>query len=44
MITTAACLAMAVYHEGRSEPVDAQMAIAEVVLNRAAHPDSPSHV
>ena len=33
MITAAACLAMAIYHEGRSEPVDAQMAIAEVVIN-----------
>ena len=44
MITAAACLAMAIYHEGRSEPVDAQMAIAEVVINRAAHPDFPSTI
>jgi len=44
MIIEAACLAMAVYHEGRSEPVDAQMAIAQVVINRAAHPDFPSTI
>lgn len=30
------CLARAVYFEARSEPVDGQLAVAEVVLNRAA--------
>lgn len=39
--TAAACLAMAIYHEGRSEPVDAQMAIAEVIVNRAKHSGFP---
>ena len=42
--TAAACLALAIYHEGRSEPVDAQMAIAEVIINRAAHDDYPSTI
>jgi len=44
MITAATCLAIAVYFEGRSEPLDAQLAIAEVVINRAAHPDFPSTI
>ena len=42
--TAAACLAMAVYHEGRSTSHDSQLAIAETVINRAAHPDFPSTV
>lgn len=42
--TAAACLAMAIYYEGRSETVDAQMTIAEVVINRAAHPDFPNTI
>ena len=44
MTTAAACLAMAIYHEARGEPLDAQKAIAEVVLTRAAHPDYPNTV
>ena len=44
MITAAACLAMAIYHEARSEPLDAQMAVAEVVINRMHHPDFPSTI
>lgn len=45
MITAAAvCLSMAVYYEARSEPVDAQLAVAEVVINRAAHPNFPSTI
>ncbi len=44
MITAAACLAAAVYFEARSEPVDAQLAVAEVIINRANHPDFPSTV
>ncbi len=34
MITTIACLAMAVYFEARSEPIAGQLAVAQVVLNR----------
>ena len=35
MLTVSAlCLAMAVYYEARSESRDAQMAVAEVILNR----------
>ena len=38
MTTSAAllCMAMAVYHEARSEPLAGQVAVAHVVLNRAA--------
>ena len=42
--TAAACLALAVYHEARGESAAAQLAVAEVVINRAAHPDFPSSV
>jgi spore germination cell wall hydrolase CwlJ-like protein len=44
MITAAACLALAIYHEGRSEPIDAQLAIAEVIINRAYHPGYPDTI
>jgi spore germination cell wall hydrolase CwlJ-like protein len=36
------CLAAAVYFEARSEPLEGQLAIAEVVLNRAASGRYPS--
>lgn len=42
--TAAACIALAVYHEGRSTSHDSQLAIAETVINRAAHPDFPSTI
>lgn len=29
------CLAMNIYHEARGEPIDAQMLVAEVTINRA---------
>ena len=38
MITAATCLAMAVYFEARGEHPDAQLAVAEVVMNRVADP------
>ena len=44
MIVAATCLAMAVYHEARGEEPDAQLAVAEVIINRAAHPDFPDTV
>ena len=34
MTTAAACLAAAIYFEARSEPIDGQIAVAEVVMNR----------
>jgi spore germination cell wall hydrolase CwlJ-like protein len=36
------CLANAVYFEARSEPIEGQLAVAEVVLNRAASGRYPS--
>jgi spore germination cell wall hydrolase CwlJ-like protein len=44
MITAAACLAMAVYHEARGEGPDGMLAVGEVIVNRVAHPDFPSTV
>jgi len=38
------CLALAVYHEARSEPLLGQVAVAEVVLNRASSPRYPDNV
>jgi|MEHZ01.5.fsa_nt_MEHZ011499952.1_7 spore germination cell wall hydrolase CwlJ-like protein len=44
MITALACLTAAVYFEARSEPVDAQLAVAEVIINRSNHDGFPSTV
>ena len=44
MITAAACLAMALYYEARGEGPDGMLAVSEVIINRAAHPDFPSTV
>ena len=30
------CVAIAIYHEARGEPLDGQLAVAEVIMNRAA--------
>lgn len=38
------CLAMAVYYEAASEALDGQRAVAQVVLNRVAHPSYPNSV
>jgi hypothetical protein len=38
------CLAKAVYFEARGEPIDGQLAVAEVVLNRAASGRYPSDI
>lgn len=35
MIATVLCLATAIYFEARGEPISGQLAVAEVVLNRA---------
>ena len=37
-----ACVAEAVYHEARGEPVGAQIAVAYTVINRTQHPDFAS--
>ncbi len=38
------CLSMAVYYEAASESADGQRAVAQVVLNRVAHPSYPASV
>lgn len=38
------CLTAAVYYEARSEPDQGQRAVAQVVLNRVAHPSYPNTV
>lgn len=43
-MTPLMCLALAVYFEARSEPLDGQFAVAEVVLNRVADPTFPDSV
>lgn len=44
MIEAIACLTMAIYFEARDEPIEGQYAIAEVVMNRVAHPRFPNTV
>lgn len=34
----AICLALTIYHEARNQPIDGQVAVAEVVLNRVEDP------
>jgi spore germination cell wall hydrolase CwlJ-like protein len=36
------CIAIAVYHEARGEPFDGQLAVAEVIMNRAASGQYPA--
>ena len=38
------CLAMNIYHEARSEPVNGRIAIAEVTLNRVASKHYPDDI
>ncbi len=38
------CLTQAIYYEAASEPDDGQRAVAQVVLNRVAHPAYPNSV
>jgi N-acetylmuramoyl-L-alanine amidase len=40
----AACLALNIYFEARSEPLLGQYAVAEVTLNRVASPDFPDTI
>ena len=38
------CLAEAIYFEARSEPIDGQIAVAQVVLNRVKNPTYPNSI
>ena len=42
--TALMCLALNIYFEARSEPIQGQIAIAEVTLNRVASPNYPDNV
>ena len=38
------CLALNIYHEARGEPLDGQVAVAQVVMNRVGDPEFPGQV
>ena len=38
------CLALNVYYESRGEPIEGQYAVAEVTMNRVAHPRYPNTI
>jgi hypothetical protein len=38
------CMTMALYYEAANEPTDGQRAVAQVILNRVAHPSYPGSV
>jgi N-acetylmuramoyl-L-alanine amidase len=38
------CLSLNVYHEARDQPVQGQLAVAHVTMNRVAHEDYPDTV
>jgi len=47
VISAIACIATAIYFEARSEPLDGQVAVANVIMNRVASdrfPNSPCEV
>lgn len=44
MTSAALCLALAIYYEARSEPLDGQIAVAEVVMNRVESDRFPDDV
>lgn len=47
MINSIACIAMAIYFEARSEPLDGQVAVANTIVNRTLSPyfpDTPCEV
>ncbi|MDP4576326.1 cell wall hydrolase [Qipengyuania sp. G39] len=44
LATAEKCLAQAIYYEAALEPVSGQRAVAQVVLNRVAHPAYPNSV
>ena len=42
MITSVACIAMAIYFEARSEPLEGQVAVANTIINRVKSPVYPN--
>jgi spore germination cell wall hydrolase CwlJ-like protein len=44
MLESILCLALALYHEARSETIDAQLLVAEVIMNRVKHEDFPATI
>ena len=42
--TALMCLALNIYFEARSEPIQGQIAVAEVTLNRVASPNYPDDI
>lgn len=38
------CMTLALYYEAANEPIDGQRAVAQVILNRVAHPSYPNSV
>lgn len=44
VLTTITCLALNIYHEARGEPVEGQIAVAQVTLNRVDSPRYPDDV
>lgn len=44
LVIAITCLVAALYHEARGEPVDGQIAVAQVILNRVASPRYPDTI
>lgn len=44
MLISALCLAANIYHEARGEPIDGQMMVAQVTINRVMSPRYPDTV
>jgi N-acetylmuramoyl-L-alanine amidase len=44
MLSAVTCLSLAIYHEARGEPIQGQLAVGQVVLNRVANSDYPDTV
>lgn len=44
MLSAVTCLSLAIYHEARGEPIQGQLAVGQVVLNRVASRDYPDTV
>ena len=44
MLEAVMCLALNIYFEARDQPIDGQLMVAEVTLNRVASPDFPASV
>ncbi len=44
ILSAVTCLSLAIYHEARGEPIQGQLAVGQVVLNRVASRDYPDTV